>query len=223
MSGSSQAASQATPGASPQADRPAFKSPLAVIVFVVIAVSALVGDLASKQSVFDSMLSDPASQASLAESKAYNPQMTAREALVFFRKDILPGVQFSLSTNKGVAFGISAPRLLVACITVLTVGLIGYYFATSPAGGRSTHVALALILAGAVGNLYDRLFSIVTVPGFEPIKYQVRDFVDCSGLHYPWIFNAADAYLVVGVAVIILQMIVAHRKQSKAAAQGRTS
>ena len=169
------------------------------------------------------MLSDPASQARLAESKAYNPQMTAREALVFFRKDILPGVQFTLSTNKGVAFGLPIPRLLVACITVAAVGFIGYYFATSPARARSAHAALALVLAGAVGNLYDRLFSVVTVPGFEPIKYHVRDFVDCSELHYPWIFNIADAYLVAGVAVIVLHMISAQRKLSKADAQGQTS
>ncbi len=169
------------------------------------------------------MLSDPASQARLAKSKAFNPQMTAREALGFFRKDILPGVQFTLSTNKGVAFGIPIPRLLVACITIAAVGFIGYYFATSPARARSTHVALALILAGAAGNLHDRLFSVVSVPGFEPIKYQVRDFVDCSGLHYPWIFNVADAYLVVGVAVIMLHMIAAHRKHSRAAAEGQTS
>ena len=95
--------------------------------------------------------------------------------------------------------------------------------AFSPARARSMHVALALILAGAVGNLYDRLFGVVSIPGFEPIKYQVRDFVDCSGLHYPWIFNAADAYLVAGVAVIILHMIAAPRRQSKAADEGRTS
>lgn len=166
------------------------------------------------------MLSDPASQARLAEARAYHPQMTAREALGFFRKDVLPGVQFTLSTNKGVAFGMPIPRGLVACITVAAVGFIGYFFATSPARARSMHVALALILAGAVGNLYDRLFSQVSVPGFDTIRYQVRDFVDCSGLHYPWIFNVADAYLVVGVAVLMLHMIAARRKHPKAAAEG---
>ena len=71
------------------------------------------------------------------------------------------------------------------------------------------HAALAFILAGALGNLYDRLFGAVSIPGFEPIRYQVRDFIDCSELYYRWVFNVADMLLVIGVAMLIGQRLVA--------------
>ncbi|GAI90495.1 unnamed protein product, partial [marine sediment metagenome] len=75
----------------PETVCPAIKSPAAIVVFIIIAAASLVSDLASKQSVFDSMLADPASQDRLAKAKAYHPQMTAREALGFFHKTFCPG------------------------------------------------------------------------------------------------------------------------------------
>lgn len=51
-------------------------------------------------------------------------------------------------------------------------------------------VAYALVIAGALGNTTDRIFR-----GF------VIDFIH---LHYWPIFNAADAYLVAGIAVLVL-------------------
>ncbi|MDY6911123.1 MAG: signal peptidase II [Chloroflexota bacterium] len=101
-----------------------------------------------------------------------------------------------------MVFGLPMPRRIVGITTLLAVVLVFYFFATSDRSARTVHVALALILAGAVGNLYDRLFGSVTLPGVAPIRYQVRDFIDCSGLYYPWVFNVADALLVVGVAML---------------------
>jgi signal peptidase II len=69
------------------------------------------------------------------------------------------------------------------------------------------HVSLALILGGAAGNLYDRLFSAVRLPGLEPIRGHVRDFIDCRDLAYPYIFNVADALLVAGAAMILLHWL----------------
>ena len=77
------------------------------------------------------------------------------------------------------------------------------------------HVALAFVLAGALGNLYDRLWSQVRLPGDGVIKYEVRDFIDCSGLYYPWVFNVADVLLVVGVAMLLLHSFLAERKAKK--------
>jgi signal peptidase II len=94
-------------------------------------------------------------------------------------------------------------RGLVAAATIATILLVMYFFLTSPAKAWAVHLALAMILGGALGNLYDRLWGSVTVPGYEPIRYQVRDFIDCSSLHYPWVFNVADAWLVLGVAILL--------------------
>jgi len=189
------------------------------VLFAALFCVCLGADLASKHYVFSWLLSDPASQARLAVARqARGDNVTAREALRFFRRPLLPGVEISLSVNAGIAFGLPARRLLVAAATVLAVGMVGYFFATADARARSVHVALALIGAGALGNLYDRLASEVVVPGFEPIRHHVRDFIDCSQLHWPWVFNVADAWLVVGVAVLILHWMLTGRKARRASA-----
>jgi len=60
-----------------------------------------------------------------------------------------------------------------------------------------TSVALALILGGAVGNLYDRI----------KLKYVV-DFLEVHIVHYHWPdFNVADSAIVVGACLLLLEML----------------
>jgi signal peptidase II len=92
----------------------------------------------------------------------------------------------------------------VNVFTGLAVVLIAGMFATSTSRHWWMHVALALILGGAIGNLYDRMFSSVALPDLPPIRNHVRDFIDASDLGYPWIFNLADAWLVIGVAMLAI-------------------
>ncbi len=66
--------------------------------------------------------------------------------------------------------------------------------------GRSvsvTSVALALILGGAVGNLYDRL-----------MLHYVIDFLEVHihGYHWPD-FNVADSAIVVGACLLLIEML----------------
>jgi signal peptidase II len=66
--------------------------------------------------------------------------------------------------------------------------------------GRSlslTSVALALILGGALGNVYDRIY----------LKY-VIDFLEVHIVHYHWPdFNIADSAIVVGACLLLLEML----------------
>jgi len=97
-----------------------------------------------------------------------------------------------------------------------------YFFAVSQADAWLMHIALALVLGGALGNLYDRLFSVVVLPGYEPIRYQVRDFIDCSELYYRWVFNVADTWLVIGAGLLAAHWLaMAIRQQRQAAVTGR--
>jgi lipoprotein signal peptidase len=153
-----------------------------------------------------------------------------------------------LSLNPGALFGIGAGLApIFVGASVLALMFVLYLFANSAVSRRSMHVALGLVLAGAIGNLYDRttesayvlesaggriigrLLSespqAVTVgdypDGSNPRIYPrgpdargghqpvVRDFLKIEarvgGLAlWPWIFNVADALLVVGVAVLLL-------------------
>jgi lipoprotein signal peptidase len=189
--------------------------------FVLLAAGGLAADLLTKHYVFASFLDAPDVTARVEEIRtAFQAEIgrppEAREVLHHFQRDVVPGVRFTLSLNPGVVFGLPMPRWAVAIATVLTMGLVTVFFATAGARERLVHVAMAFVLAGAVGNLYDRLASVVALPDLEPIRYHVRDFIDCSQLHYPWVFNVADVLLVVGVALLMLHWIVTARREAKA-------
>jgi signal peptidase II len=71
--------------------------------------------------------------------------------------------------------------------------------------------ALGLILAGTVGNLYDRL-----------VFHGVRDFLYFYKIEWP-VFNVADCCLVVGAGLLLLQALLASPKphaQDSAVAAG---
>jgi signal peptidase II len=60
-----------------------------------------------------------------------------------------------------------------------------------------TSVALALILGGALGNLYDRV-----------MYSHVVDFLEVHIVHYHWPdFNVADSCIVIGACLLLLEML----------------
>ena len=60
-----------------------------------------------------------------------------------------------------------------------------------------TSVSLALILGGALGNLYDRIRL-----------HYVVDFLEVHIVHYHWPdFNVADSAIVVGACLLLLEML----------------
>jgi len=182
-----------------------------VAVFLAVIIAAGAADLLTKHYVFRSFLDNP--QLSAAVREISHPRMTTRMILHdervagLLRKQVAPGVQFTISTNPGIAFGTQwPPRWLVNLATVITVLAVLVYFAMSRARDWLGHVGLGLIVGGALGNLYDRLCSVVSVgvSGIEPIRGEVRDFIDCGGLHWPYVFNVADAWLVIGVGLLMI-------------------
>lgn len=189
--------------------------PRAILLFVSLAAVGLTGDLLSKHHVFKSMLADPSVPERIGQFRALSAtELASTDILNLLRiqREISAGVRFTLSTNPGVVFGLPMPRLVIAGATVLTIALVLYFFASTDGRAYWSQAAMALILAGALGNLYDRLLAKVFLPvaDAEPIRYHVRDFIDCSqvplpfGFRYVWIFNVADVMLVIGVAVLLI-------------------
>ena len=192
-----------------QSTRLAWKSPAAVALFVVLATLALAADLWTKHAVFSNLLSPVSVQDVLDARRSvikYGEADTSANALIALRltQPGPMGTRLTLSTNSGVVFGLPVPRWVVIIATAVTVLALGAFFAFSPSNHRWLHVGKALILAGALGNLYDRMATAVVLPGAEAIRCQVRDFLDFSAWGYPWIFNIADVWLVVGVAMVML-------------------
>ena len=200
-----------------------------VALFLLIVTFGAAADLLSKHFVFERMLDDPAIKQQVREVLGKNTtdplpeeletQQFSRAVLqqLHIQERICFGLSFTLSVNPGVVFGFDRiPIWIVNIITICMIFVVLIFFATSPRRGRWMHVALALILGGAIGNLYDRLVGKVVLPGLTPIQNHVRDFIDCSDLGYNYIFNVADIWLVVGVIMILLHWIWSERKTKKA-------
>jgi len=194
----------------------AWRSAAAVALFLVITVISLVADLWSKQAVCSWLLGDPKVPIRVeAIRNTHGQDIEPRDVLkaLDLHHKVGAGLRLSLSTNPGVVFGLPMPPPLVAVATVATILMVGWFFAVSPAGARWSHAALGLILAGAMGNFYDRMIAVVRIPNLpEPITLQVRDFLDFSevhvlGLNYPYIFNVADVWLVIGVGILLLHWV----------------
>jgi len=110
-------------------------------------------------------------------------------------------LQFVRAENNGAAFGICAGQpffLSAASVIALVVVVVYFYF--FGVKQKLIQAALGLLGAGICGNLYDRIFNAGIV----------RDFIDvyitAFGRERHWhTFNAADAFLCIGVAILIIR------------------
>jgi signal peptidase II len=104
--------------------------------------------------------------------------------------------------NTGVAFGIfssissPAKSILLSSFAALAAVLVIAYSLRSPLRNRLLHVALALILGGALGNLYDRLRYGYVV---DFLEFYIRSF------HWPS-FNVADSAISIGVILLAVEI-----------------
>jgi len=114
-------------------------------------------------------------------------------------REVIPGfLALKLVYNPGIAFGIELGWLVILSAVLVGIVLVVWLFLASDKGAVYYHIGLGMILAGALGNLVDRLR--------EP--RQVRDFIDFS--FWPT-FNVADALLCVGVGLVGLWILRGHR------------
>jgi len=113
--------------------------------------------------------------------------------------------------NTGALFGLGQDEAWAnnafAVISVVAAGAI-LYWSMRKGAARSLWVcvALGLILAGTLGNLYDRV-----------VFHGVRDFLHWNYL-YNWpVFNIADSFLVAGAGLLLLQAFGRQAKPADAA------
>jgi signal peptidase II len=106
--------------------------------------------------------------------------------------------------NTGAAFsifeGASSPALVRNILIGFSIVAVVVVLALIWKMGRRatlTSVPLALILGGAIGNLYDRIRFAYVV-----------DFLEVHIVHYHWPdFNVADSAIVVGACLLLLEML----------------
>lgn len=244
----------------------AMRDPSSHLRLWLFAVVGLAIDLWTKHLAFQHLSVDPRDEAGVVV-----------ENIMALRRSLNPGALFGL--GKGLV-----PLFIVASILALTFVL--YMFRHSTRDRRSLHVALGLVLAGALGNLYDRTFVIADVVKVEVTNRQtgevrtgyhagtivnegpgavdivegllkkpegeawvkvqphiqtvrksspgerivdrrrqgvVRDFIkmepQVAGYRiWPWVFNLADTWLVLGVGLLLLNFWWDHKAEKAAEA-----
>lgn len=118
---------------------------------------------------------------------------------------------FYLELNPGAAFGQldSVPYLLVFGRIGAALFLI-WLIVRAPLGRTVFNTALLLVLAGALGNLYDNLLRVRDLD--KDLLYHmhrpfgpVRDFIDVYFAQWKWhfpTFNVADSCITVGAVLL---------------------
>ena len=204
----------------------AWRSPRAWAVLLVGFVIALGADLWSKDWAFRTVADAPVVLEY--EQVASNPryQLPWHTGVRVIEPDIL---DFRLVLNHGAVFGIGQGRgplfVIFTVVAVLTALLVFGRYTTSR--GWVSHLGIALVLAGGIGNMYDR----VTVGA-------VRDFLHLfprrelpwnihwpggSDEWFPWVFNLADTELIAGMLLLMLAIHLNDRRAAKAAAAAKAA
>ena len=108
--------------------------------------------------------------------------------------------------NSGAAFGsFQNGNPVFTVLAIIVIVLIFYYFPRIEASDWTLRVALVLQLAGASGNLVDRL-----------LRGKVTDFISIGT--FP-VFNVADSSITIGVVILLLGVWLKDRADKKAAMQ----
>lgn len=118
---------------------------------------------------------------------------------------VIPQVlELTLVLNPGAVFGIGAGRRwFFVVFTVIAVAFVLWAFATQTrARDWLTHTCAGLLVAGGLGNLYDRLVFACVRDFLHPLPHATIPFT--SRPLWPYVSNVADAFLIVGIAGLLL-------------------
>jgi signal peptidase II len=122
-------------------------------------------------------------------------------------------VKFTYVENPGMAFGIEVgdSKIFLSLFSIVAAVVILFYLYKVKDKSLPLRISLALIFAGAVGNLIDRVFYGVLFD-YAPLMYgRVVDFVSVEFFDFTlfghtyerWpIFNIADASVSIGIVML---------------------
>jgi signal peptidase II len=124
---------------------------------------------------------------------------------------VIPGV-FNLTnvSNTGASFGMfqgAQVFFIIITIIILAVGIV-MMIKTRKRQSVFLKICLSVVTAGAIGNFIDRV-------SFG----HVRDLFDFHQLYFPWVFNVADACLVIGAILLGIYVIFFYRPKKQGAGE----
>ena len=112
-------------------------------------------------------------------------------------------LNFTYIRNEGIAFGIyfeGAETIFIVLPILITIYLF-YLLKSEEFQDNFSQIALFLIIAGAVGNIIDRIF-----------RGYVVDFIDfhLNGMHW-YVFNIADSSVTIGLIFLLYSSIIINK------------
>ncbi|MGI9456374.1 MAG: signal peptidase II [Aeoliella sp.] len=165
-----------------------------ILIFAVIAAVGCLADLATKWWMF--------------------AQTDLRMGKVWWVAQDYAGVQLSL--NEGALFGMGQGYVWLFALfsLIAAVAIPVWLFRYAAADDLGLTISLACVMAGVLGNLYDRL-GMHSLKWFnDPERtgervYAVRDWILLQwGPDYHWPnFNIADSLLVLGAAYLVIKAV----------------
>lgn len=120
------------------------------------------------------------------------------------RIELSPVFDLTMVWNQGVSFGMLQAdsdfgRWFLVVFSLIVAVLLAAWVRT--AERRLFAASVALIVGGAIGNAIDR------------IRFgAVADFLDFSGLGFPWVFNVADSGITVGAVLLLVDAWLSERR-----------
>lgn len=193
----------------------ALRSRMAIARFLIVLGVLLAADLWVKHAAFEQVAGVPVSNER--DENGNLPPIPAHHPTVLIPKVLA----LQLTFNEGAVFGLGqGGRWVFVAFSLIATVVIVNLFAKSPANAWGQHILFGAILAGAFGNMYDRLTvgavrdMLLAFPGVKlPFGWTWGGGSD--GL-YPWIFNVADVCLVGGLILGFIMMYRADRAAAKA-------
>lgn len=186
--------------------RPPGRASWTLLLVLILVLTAV--DLASKTIAFKTLAPTPVAldRTAVLEATELQTLLPAHEPTV-----VVPHLlEFKLVLNPGAVFGIGAgKRTFFIIATALAIGFATWMFARwTDRRDRWAHAAIAMVVAGGLGNLYDRIrFACVRdflhpLPGVE---FPFGISTPWSGREvWPYVSNLADLWLIIGVGVLVL-------------------
>ncbi len=184
------------------------RSPRAWVLLLTATLIALALDLGSKHLAFQHIADTPVpiDRREVIEAVSLDALIPIHDAVV-----VVPSLlEFTLVLNPGAVFGIGAgQRWFFVAFTVGALAFALLIFArwTTPRE-KGAHIALALLIAGGLGNLYDRMLYacvrdfIHPLPGVK-LPFGIR-WPSGSRDVWPYVSNVADLFLLVGIGALLV-------------------
>jgi signal peptidase II len=151
-------------------------------LFLILALAGAALDLLSKHLAFEHI-------------KYSHDEVTVIDGLFSFGRTLNPGVIF------GMGHGAQTLWLVVSIVAVPAILAI-FFSIRKPRWILS--ISLGFILAGTIGNMYDRV-----MPPFHAVRDFIKFYtVKADGTQAVWpLFNLADSFICVGVFLLTVEML----------------